>query len=137
MDSYSGKRTQDGKWGQVGTLIGHTDIVVDVAFTPDGSRIGTCSADGTARIWDVFNGKQLVLLSGHKKRANRLSFSLNDTRIATLDGEGTVRIWNSETGDEIFRRKLKKANSVYFSTDGSRLLASNKLGVYSWPINES
>ena len=32
-------------------LAGHTDTVHDAAFSPDGGRIVTASADGTARLW--------------------------------------------------------------------------------------
>ncbi len=44
-------------WGQchaeVRTLVGHTDEVFSVAFSPDGTPLATASKDGTARIWDV------------------------------------------------------------------------------------
>ena len=35
------------------TLAGHEDWVQSAAFSPDGTRIVTASADRTARIWDV------------------------------------------------------------------------------------
>jgi len=34
-------------------LIGHTDRVYSPAFSPDGTRLVTASADGTARVWDA------------------------------------------------------------------------------------
>ena len=34
-------------------LEGHTDSVLSAAFTSDGRRVVTASADGTARIWDL------------------------------------------------------------------------------------
>ena len=34
-------------------LKGHTDIVWSAAFSPDGKKIVTGSADKTARIWDL------------------------------------------------------------------------------------
>ncbi len=48
-------------WGQchseVRSLVGHTDEVFSVAFSPDGKTLATASKDGTARIWDVLTGK--------------------------------------------------------------------------------
>jgi WD40 repeat protein len=35
------------------TLVGHTDRITCCAFSPDGTRVLTASADGTARLWDV------------------------------------------------------------------------------------
>jgi WD40 repeat protein len=35
------------------TFRGHTGVVVGVAFSPDNTRLASCSYDGTVRIWDV------------------------------------------------------------------------------------
>jgi len=37
----------------VATLIGHTALITDVAFSPDGSQIAASSGDGTILIWNV------------------------------------------------------------------------------------
>ena len=42
-------------------LEGHT-----AAFSPDGKRVVTGSEDGTARLWDATNGKELAVLRGHE-----------------------------------------------------------------------
>ena len=42
------------------TLSGHQGWVLWAAFSPDGTRVVTASADGTARIWDATTGEQLV-----------------------------------------------------------------------------
>jgi WD40 repeat protein len=43
-------------------LTGHEDTVTDIAFSPDGARLATTSADGTARVWDATSGDQLLEL---------------------------------------------------------------------------
>jgi eukaryotic-like serine/threonine-protein kinase len=35
------------------TLKGHTSMVTNLAFSPDGHRLITASADMTVRIWDA------------------------------------------------------------------------------------
>ena len=44
----------DGR--EIVLLEGHDGAVFSAAFSPDGARIVTASADGTARIWDAATG---------------------------------------------------------------------------------
>ena len=46
-------------------LGGHDGSVHSAAFSPDGSRIVTASADKTARIWDAASAKEIAVLRGH------------------------------------------------------------------------
>jgi predicted HicB family RNase H-like nuclease len=57
------------------TLKGHTDTVWWTAFSPDGSRIATASADGTAKIWDAKTGRELITLKGHTGGIYCIAFS--------------------------------------------------------------
>ena len=43
------------------TLEGHTGPVQSVAWAPDGTRLATAGADGTARLWDAATGERLSL----------------------------------------------------------------------------
>jgi len=47
-------------------FVGHTDIVMFVAFSPDGKNIATSSRDGTTRIWDTDSGKELMKFPGNR-----------------------------------------------------------------------
>jgi WD40 repeat protein len=40
-------------------LRGHADLVRSVAYSKDGSRLVTASADKSVRIWDAATGKEL------------------------------------------------------------------------------
>jgi WD40 repeat protein len=46
---------------ELATMAGHTGIVTDVAFSPDGNRLVSAS-DTTLRIWDVDTGQELLVL---------------------------------------------------------------------------
>jgi len=46
----------------IGTLNGHRGIIWDVAFSPDGQRLASVSSDGTAKVWDWRNAKELKTL---------------------------------------------------------------------------
>ena len=58
--------------------------VRSAAFSPDGSRIVTASADNTARIWDAATAKEIAVLRGY--RVNSAAFSPDGSRIVTARG---------------------------------------------------
>ena len=49
------------------TLKGHTDGINVVAFSPDGKRIVTASADNTAKVWNAATGKLHLTFTGHTR----------------------------------------------------------------------
>jgi len=49
------------------TWTAHTSAVMGLAFTPDGSRLVSCSYDGTLALWDPKTGQALGLLSPHDR----------------------------------------------------------------------
>jgi WD40 repeat protein len=51
-------------------LHGHEGSVNSAAFSPDGTRIVTASADTTARIWDAATAKEIAVLNGHEGSVN-------------------------------------------------------------------
>ena len=47
---------------QVRSLAGHSDCVVSVSLSPDGTRIVTGSSDKLVKIWDAETGAEVVVL---------------------------------------------------------------------------
>jgi WD40 repeat protein len=74
-------------------LSGHTNIVFQIAYLEQ--YLFSCSSDGTARIWDLSDGKETVIFRGHTNPISRFDFSLKNRVLATADWEGTVRVWDS------------------------------------------
>ena len=48
-----------------GVSTGHTDMVWQAAWSPDGKRLASCSTDGSIKIWSVLDRKLLRTLIGH------------------------------------------------------------------------
>ena len=94
---------------EVKCLAGHNDQVVSAAFSPDGTRVVTASADGTARIWTL-NGSVPETVLRHEGAVNDAAFSSNGAWVVTSSRDGTARVWRAEDGVE--RLVLRHGNPV-------------------------
>ncbi|HEX3554599.1 MAG TPA: hypothetical protein VIA62_15360 [Thermoanaerobaculia bacterium] len=81
-------------------LRGHTDSVLGVAFSPDGSRIATASADGTARIWNADGTGEPLVLRGHSDPFKTVVWSPLSKDLLVASDFG-VQLWNPRTGRSI------------------------------------
>jgi hypothetical protein len=72
------------------TLRGHAGEVWSVAFSPDGTRIVTGSADKTANLWDAKTGADLLTLRGPLGEVRAASFSRDGARVVIGDQFGQI-----------------------------------------------
>jgi WD40 repeat protein len=104
-------------------LVGHTDNVLSLAFSPDGQTLASGGMDRTVKLWDVKTGKQRATLRGHTGWVVCLAFCPDGKLLASADPEDTVRLWDMPPGRERDYR-IKQAGqilSVAFSPDGRTL----------------
>ncbi|WP_429461900.1 WD40 repeat domain-containing protein [Paraburkholderia sp. JPY465] len=106
-------------------------------FSPDGRRVLTASADGTARVWDAATGKQIGQFSGHQGAVGSAAFSPDGQRVVTASADGTARVWDVATGQVIAQLTGHHGavSSAAFSPDGERVVtASADQTARVWPI---
>ena len=99
-------------------LAGHSGLVNDVAFSPDGSRVVTVGSDTTTRVFDAASGEQQLVLRGHKWGPLWVDFSPDGTTLAT-GAHTEVRVWAMDIDDllRIARDELTRT----FTDDECRL----------------
>src|SRR5439155_451724 len=79
-------------------LVGHVGSVRSVAFSPDGTKVLTGSADGTARLWKEVSGTVITILEGYEGPVSSVAFSPDGTRMLTGSADGTARLWEVASG---------------------------------------
>ena len=85
-------------------LTGHTNWVLSVAFSPDGSLLASGSDDKTVRVWDVSTSTELWTRHEHNGRTTDVVFSPDGKTLASASEDYTIRLWDVRTGTHL--RKL-------------------------------
>jgi ribosome assembly protein 4 len=80
-----------------GSIAGHSDSVVSVAFSPDGTRLASGSGDTTVRFWDINTETPQFTCRAHKHWVLAIAWAPNDRRLASADKNGTIFIWDPKT----------------------------------------
>jgi hypothetical protein len=75
------------------------DIVLDLKFSPDETRLATAGADNSIRLYDVASGKQQLLIQQHADWVTGIDFSRDGKRIVSSSRDRTCRIFDATTGE--------------------------------------
>jgi hypothetical protein len=113
----------------------HEAFVKTAVFDSTGTRVLTGSFDGTAKIWDGISGRRLMSLIPNPDGVNSAMFSPDGKLVATACLDGSITLWDITKVDDSGQSKPtkvrmwsahpgKRANSVAFNGDGSRLLTT-------------
>lgn len=90
----------------------HGDRVNAVVYSPDGTRLASASRDGTVRVWDIGNGRELVVYRGHEAAA----FDDEDTKVE----KGQVK------------KNVRRVAGLAFSADGKRIASAGADEIHIW-----
>jgi WD40 repeat protein len=101
---------------------------MDVAWSPDGSKLVSASRDKTSKIFDMKTGDSLVTFNSHGAPVFGAGFTPDGTQAVTSGGDKQIRVWNVADAkelraiggfsDEVFRIKVTADGHVYsFSAD--------------------
>ncbi len=79
----------------------HGDSIFAITVSHDGRLAATVSADKSAKVWSLADGKPLHHLEGHTDYVLAAAFSPGADRLATGGDDEEIKIWNLETGKKV------------------------------------
>ncbi|MBP1823164.1 PQQ-binding-like beta-propeller repeat protein [Mycobacterium sp. OAE908] len=116
-------------------IVDISSVPLDLAYSPDGSRVATAAVDGTVRQWDTVTGKPIGSpIKAHNGPATSVAFRSEHT-IVSAGADGALRLWNADTGEARNQSpsNVGQLTSVAVSPDGSTIFTGGLDGnLRSW-----
>jgi WD40 repeat protein/DNA-binding SARP family transcriptional activator/predicted ATPase/DNA polymerase III delta prime subunit len=96
-----------------------------VAFSSDGKLLATGDANREVQVWQVADGKNLLIGTGHTEWVWSVAFSPDNRILASGSSDHTVKLWDLQTGQccQTLREHTCQVWSIAFHPQG-HLLAS-------------
>jgi len=121
------------------TLIGHENVLLCVAFSPDGKKLITGSIDQMVRVWNAATGEALATLDQGavpKFQITGVGFSADGKYIVACQDDpqqGQGLLWDADSGKFLPEKcfPLKRKGTTYrlqFLPDGQQLLSCGQDG---------
>ncbi|PNH03382.1 Notchless [Tetrabaena socialis] len=80
------------------SIPGHSEAVLSVNFSPDGSMLASGSGDTTVRFWDLNTQTPKHECKGHKNWVLVVAWSPDATHVASGDMNGMIHLWDPKSG---------------------------------------
>lgn len=126
---------QTSDWKLLGVLRGHDDVVMSMAFSPDGTQLASASFDHSVRLWDVKTHASLKEYHHHSDFVYAVAFSPDGKRLVSASKDRTVQLFEKDTAKSVFTFSGMNEDvmAVAFHPDGKSVISSGfETGIFWW-----
>ena len=74
-----------------------------VRFSPDGTRVVVCGADGMVRVFEPSSWKEVHAWDALQSEVNGVGFSSDGQLVATAGDDGSIAVWDEASGQMLSR----------------------------------
>ncbi|MCL2931298.1 MAG: WD40 repeat domain-containing protein [Trichodesmium sp. MAG_R03] len=103
-------------------LKSHTDQIVDIALTSDGTQFISASLNKTLKVWDTKSPKQLLNFTGHNDSIHSVITSPDDKKLISASKDKTLKVWNLDSVEKCIQSNNDiSVNDVTITPDGKKV----------------
>uniref|UniRef100_F6YJE7 SH3 domain-containing protein n=1 Tax=Ciona intestinalis TaxID=7719 RepID=F6YJE7_CIOIN len=119
---------------EMGALVGHQQLVYDIQWSNDSSKLVSASADGTAQVWDLNDKSKSTHTLVHPSYVYTSSFHPTAQYIVATGGyDCVIRVWSIASSTTQMLQELdghkSLINSLVFDHSGLTLYSADSAGV--------
>jgi WD40 repeat protein len=123
-------------WKEIALLRGRQGEIKQIVFSPDSSRLVTGATDGTARVWDISSGKQLVALKEYAGRSIGISPDGRMLAIGLFSNAVSIASMENGKGLMLLEGHTQPVTMLSFSPASRSLLSADQSGqVLFWRVD--
>ncbi|XP_038150125.1 apoptotic protease-activating factor 1 isoform X2 [Cyprinodon tularosa] len=119
----------------------HLGSIYSACFSHDGTKIASCGASKTLKVFKSTSGEKLSEIQAHDEEVLCCAFSPDDRLLATCSSDRKVKLWNIQQGKllRVFEEHEEQVNHCEFTNTTRRLLlatCSNDSLLKIWNLNK-
>lgn len=112
--------------GEVTAVVARsTDVVLDVAFRPDGQQIAVAGADSLIHIVDLETLQTVQTMAGHADWVTAVGWSSDGLRLVSASRDKTAKVFEATTGELLntYAGHAAAVRGVMMSADGTHVFS--------------